>query len=66
MVFAAARGRVAIVARLLEAGVPADAVYGNELTALMWAAGHTNDAPEADGLATVEELLSAAAPVAPA
>ena len=25
------------------------AVYGNDLTALMWAAGHTNDAPVADG-----------------
>ena len=32
----------------------------------MWAAGHTNDTPAADGLATVELLLGAGAPVAPA
>ena len=42
------------------------AAYGNELTALMWAAGHTNDTPAADGMATVELLLAAGAPVAPA
>jgi ankyrin repeat protein len=29
-----------VVRRLLEAGVAADTRYGNELTALMWAAGH--------------------------
>jgi ankyrin repeat protein len=32
----------------------------------MWAAGHANDAPEADGLATVEELIAAGAPIGPA
>ena len=42
------------------------AAYGNDLTALMWAAGHTNDTPAPDGLATVDLLLAAGAPVAPA
>ena len=32
----------------------------------MWAAGHSNDVPEAEGLATVEVLLAAGAPVGPA
>ena len=32
----------------------------------MWAAGHTDDAPVPEGLATVELLLEAGAPVAPA
>ncbi len=31
----------------------------------MWAAGHSNDVPEAEGLATVEALLAAGAPVGP-
>ncbi|MHA1527728.1 MAG: ankyrin repeat domain-containing protein, partial [Alphaproteobacteria bacterium] len=31
-----------------------------------WAAGHSNDVPEAEGLATVEVLLAAGAPVGPA
>jgi ankyrin repeat protein len=33
------------------------------LTALMWGAGHANDAPEADGLATVQLLLDRGAAV---
>lgn len=58
MVYAAARGFTAIVERLLAAGVDANRRYGNDLTALMWAAGHSNDVPEADGVKTVETLLS--------
>ena len=38
--YAAARGFADVVRRLLDAGVAADARYGNELTALRWAAGH--------------------------
>lgn len=38
--YAAARGFVDVVRRLLDVGVAADTRYGNELTALMWAAGH--------------------------
>jgi len=51
---------------LLEAGIDPARAYGNDLTALMWAAGHSNDVPEAEGLATVEALLAAGAPVGPA
>jgi uncharacterized protein len=40
MTYAAARGFAEIVRRLLDAGVDAKFRYGNELTALMWAAGH--------------------------
>ena len=47
IVYAAARGHRAIVDRLLGAGVPVDTRHGNGLTALMWAAGHANDVPEA-------------------
>jgi ankyrin repeat protein len=40
MIYAAARGFAQVVRRLLDAGVDARARYGNDLTALMWAAGH--------------------------
>ena len=49
--------------RLLAVGIDPTAVYGNDLTGLMWAAGHSNDVPEAEGLATVDVLLAAGAPV---
>ena len=40
-----------------------DARYGNALTALMWAAGHSNDVPAREGLETVELLLTRGAGV---
>jgi ankyrin repeat protein len=40
MTYAAARGFVEIVRRLIDAGVDPKARYGNQLTALIWAAGH--------------------------
>jgi uncharacterized protein len=40
IVYASARGFMLVVRRLLDAGVKARARYGNDLTALMWAAGH--------------------------
>jgi ankyrin repeat protein len=60
LVYAAGRGYLAIVRKLLETpdGLPVDARYANALTALMWAAGHSNDAPATDGLAIVDYLLS--------
>ncbi|MCP8937573.1 ankyrin repeat domain-containing protein [Alsobacter sp. SYSU M60028] len=58
IVYAAARGFTPIVKRLLDAGVDVNRRYGNDLTVLMWAAGHSNDAPEADGLATVDLILA--------
>jgi len=58
VVYAAAKGFAPVVRLLLDAGVEVDARYGNELTALMWAAGHSNDVPATEGLETVELLLS--------
>jgi ankyrin repeat protein len=58
IVYAAAKGFASVVEMLLVAGVEVDAVYGNDLTALMWAAGHSNDVPASEGLETVELLLS--------
>ena len=57
IVYAAARGFSSLIDHLLAAGVDVNARYGNDLTALMWAAGYSNDVPEAEGLATVVLLL---------
>lgn len=62
-VYAAARGFADIVRVLLDAGVPVDLRYGNDLTLLMWAAGHANDVPEADGVRTVDLVLQRGATV---
>ncbi len=43
IVYAAGKGFVAIVTVLLDAGIDVNARYGNELSALMWAAGHANE-----------------------
>jgi len=56
-VYAAARAYVEIVDRLVAAGVDPNRRYGNDLTLLMWAAGHSNDAPRQDGVTTVRRLL---------
>lgn len=57
IVYAAARGYLSIVKMLLEHGVDVDHRYAHRLTALMWAAGHTNDTPESDGMKMVELLV---------
>jgi len=57
IVYAAAMGFVGIVGRLLDAGVGVNARYGNDLTALMWAAGHDDGAGVADVAAVVALLL---------
>jgi uncharacterized protein len=58
MVYAAARGFDGIVARLLDAGIDARQRYGNDLTALMWAAGH-EDGVGASAVERVVDLLLA-------
>jgi ankyrin repeat protein len=61
LVYAAGRAFPKAVAALLDAGAEADRVWGNNLTALMWVAGHANDAPEADGVAVAKLLVAAGA-----
>jgi uncharacterized protein len=56
VVYASARGFALVVRRLLDAGVDAKARYGNDLTALMWAAGH-DDGVGAGAAVEVAELL---------
>jgi len=58
ILYAAARGQDGIVAALLDAGIDANARYGAELTALMWAAGHADNAPAGGALRTVQLLLA--------
>ncbi len=60
IVYAAGRGYLDMVRRLLEHSdkIDANTRYGNNLTALMWAAGHGNDVPAPDGLAVVDYLLA--------
>ena len=64
MVYAAGKGFTDIAEMLLDAGVEVNARYGNGLTALMWAAGHTNDVPVREGEETVRRLLDRGADIA--
>jgi len=61
--YAAARGFAQIVRRVLEAGVDARRVYGNDLTALMWAAGHDDGVGARAAIEVIELLLDAGAAI---
>ncbi len=61
--YAAARGFAEIVRRLLESGVDAKRTYGNDLTALMWAAGPDEGVGAGAALDVVALLLDAGAPI---
>jgi ankyrin repeat protein len=63
MTYAAARGFIDIVRRLLDTGVDAKFRYGNELTALMWAAGHEDGVGASAAAGVVELLLGRGAPL---
>lgn len=63
ILYAAARGFKPIVTRLLATGIDVNAVYGNKLTLLMWAAGHANDVPVDDGVQVVTMLLDRGAAI---
>jgi uncharacterized protein len=57
LIYAAARGFPLVVRGLLNAGVDAKVRYGNDLTALMWAAGHEDGVGAAAAIAVVELLI---------
>lgn len=57
IIYAAARGFTPVVQRLLDAGVDAKAHYGNDLTALMWAAGYADGANTAGALSVAKLLI---------
>jgi len=58
LIYAAARGFALVVRRLLDAGADTKARYGNDLTALMWAAGHEDGVGAAAAVAVVELLVA--------
>jgi uncharacterized protein len=63
IVYAAARGFQLVVRRLLDAGVGPKARYGNDLTALMWAAGHEDGVGATAAVAVVETLIERGAAI---
>ena len=58
ILYAAGRAYTNVVKQLLDAGVDANAHYGSELTALMWAAGHSEEAGAADISETIALLIA--------
>ncbi len=58
LIYAAARGFALVVRRLLDAGADTEARYGNDLTALMWSAGHEDGVGAAAAVAVVELLVA--------
>jgi ankyrin repeat protein len=63
IVYAAAGARLDIVKRLLARDIDVNARYPNDLTALMWASGPDEQAPEAQAVAVVGYLLDAGAAI---
>jgi len=61
--YAAARGFASILRRLIGVGVDARRAYGNDLTALMWAAGHEDGVGTRAVLDVIPLLLDAGAPI---
>jgi ankyrin repeat protein len=57
IVYAAGRGFPAVVRLLLDHSVDVNARYGNDLTALMWAAGHSDEAGVRDVVEVMTLLL---------
>jgi ankyrin repeat protein len=63
IVYAAARGAERGVQLLLDSGVGVNQTYDADLTALMWAAGHADNASDSESLQTVRLLLERGAKV---
>ena len=61
MTYAAVRGFAEVVRRLLGAGVDANRRYGNDLTALMWAAGYEDGVGVPAAVSVIDLLLDAGA-----
>ena len=61
LIYAAARGRLDIVKRLLARNIDINTRYPNELTLLMWASGPDEKTPEARAIEVVSYLLDAGA-----
>ena len=57
IVYAAAKGFYGIVKILIDNGVNVNERYGNDLTVLMWASGHTDDTPRKDATKTIKTLI---------
>src|SRR5262249_56613854 len=57
LIYAAARGFALVVRRLLDGGADATASHGNDLTALMWAAGHEDGVGATAAVAVGEVLI---------
>lgn len=58
LVYASGKGYLKIVQMLMATKkIDVNKIYGNNLTALMWAAGHGNDVPETDGAAIAALFL---------
>jgi uncharacterized protein len=61
--YAAGRGAARVVELLLDAHVDVNRAYDADLTALMWAAGYADKAPEAEALKTVALLIQRGAAI---
>jgi ankyrin repeat protein len=61
VVYAAAKGFTTIVQVLFDAGLDPNITYDHSLTALMWAAGHSNDVPPPEGLKAVDLIVKSGA-----
>lgn len=58
IIYAAAKGFTGIVTSLLDTGIDVNKRYGNDLTALMWAAGYSNDVPPVDAVKMIRLLIA--------
>ncbi|MEI9925113.1 MAG: ankyrin repeat domain-containing protein [Bradyrhizobium sp.] len=61
IIYAAAGARLDVLKRLLARNIDVNARYSNDLTALMWAAGPDDKAPEAQAVQVISYLLDAGA-----